>query len=126
MVSATAAYVKEVKDMPKYMMLWRANLNAPWPIDPTEVMQLNEMIAAAANDASVRSGQILETGFFSNGVSGYTISSGEDAKGVFASAVANFPWLEIEVHEIVDYEMGAEIARQVMEAKAEQMAAMKR
>jgi hypothetical protein len=30
------------------------------------------------------------------------------------------------VHEIIDYETGKEIARQVQKAKAEQMAAMKR
>jgi hypothetical protein len=38
----------------------------------------------------------------------------------------NYPWIEMEVHEIIDYETGKGIARQVLKAQAEQMAAMKR
>ena len=39
---------------------------------------------------------------------------------------AQYPWIETEVHEIIDYETGKEISRQVLKARAEQMAAMKR
>lgn len=38
---------------------------------------------------------------------------------------ANFPWLTAEVHEVIDYETGKEMTRQVMKAQAEQMVAMK-
>ena len=98
---------------------------ASWPLDPTEEMQLNEMMWAAI-DEELKGGRILEVGWFANGTSGYAISTEEDAKGVFASAFANYPWLQFEVHEIVDYETGKDIARQVLKNQAEQMAAMKR
>jgi hypothetical protein len=119
-----AAKVKEVNDMAKYMTLWRTNPSAQWPMDPIEAFELNEMMFAAI-DEGLKSGRILESGWFSNGTSGYTISSG-DVKGVFASAFANFPWIETEVHEVVDWETGKGIARQVLKAQAEQMATMQR
>jgi len=78
------------------------------------------MIFTAMDDA-LKSGQVLEFGWFSNGASGYSISSG-DAQGPFMRAFANFPWIEVEVHEIIDYETGKGIVRQVLK----QMAAMKR
>jgi hypothetical protein len=111
--------------MPKYITIWRSNPSAPWPIDPTEAMQLNEMKLATI-DEGLKSGRILEFGWFADGKSGYVISSGEDAKGVFTNAFANFPWIEMEVHEIIDYETGKEIGRKVLKAQAEQMAAMER
>jgi hypothetical protein len=94
-------------------------------MDPTEMMQAMEMMWTAI-DKDVKSGRILEVGWFSNGTSGYVISSGEDTKGVFASAFSNFPWVENEIHEVLDYETGKAIGRQVLKAQAEQMAAMKR
>lgn len=105
--------------MAKYMTIWRANPSAWVTLDPAEGLQLNEMMFAVV-DKELKGGRILEIGWFSNGTSGYTISSG-DVKGVFTSAFANFPWMEMEVHEIIDYETGKEIARQVMKAQAEQM-----
>jgi hypothetical protein len=109
--------------MAKFMTIWRPNPAAQWPIDPTEMWQLNEMTFAAMDEA-LKSGQVLEFGWFPSN-SGYAISSGE-AKDVFMRTFANYPWFQCEVHEIIDYETGKEIARQVQKAKAEQMAAMKR
>ena len=100
------------------------NPNAPWPIDPAEGLKLNEMLWAGI-DQGLKSGRLLEVGWFANAVSGYAISTA-DAKGLFAGAFANFPWSESEVHEVLDYETGKELARQVLKAKAEQMAAVKR
>ena len=102
--------------MPKYLTIWRRNPSAPWPIDPTEAMQLDEMTFAVI-DEGVKSGRLLEVGFFANGTSGYSISSGEDAKGILTSALANHPWSQFEVHEIIDYETGKGIARQVRKAQ---------
>jgi hypothetical protein len=110
--------------MAKFMTIWRANPSAPWPIDPAAVTQLYEMLLAAI-DEGLKSGLILEFGYFPNALSGYTIGSGE-AKDVFMSAFASYPWFQFEVHEIIDYETGKAIARQVLKAQAEQMAAMKR
>jgi hypothetical protein len=111
--------------MAKYMDLWRFNPSGPWPTDPTEAMQFFEMMWAAI-DKDIKSGQVLEFGLFENGTSGYVLRAGEDAKAEFMVGFANFPWIEMEVHEIIDYETGKEIARQVLKAQAEQMAAMKR
>ncbi|MGZ7194486.1 MAG: hypothetical protein ACXVIZ_11390 [Halobacteriota archaeon] len=83
--------------MPKYMTIWHRNPRAPRPVDPTEAMQLDEMTFAVI-DEELKSGRILEVGWFANGMSGYSISSGEDAKGVLTSALANYPWAQFEVH----------------------------
>ena len=110
--------------MPKYMGIWRVNQNAPWPLDAETRTQLLEM-AWAAIDEDLKSGFVLEFGFFPNATSGYAIVSGE-AKDVFGAAFGNYPWWEFEVHEIIDYETGKAAVRQVLKAQAEQMAAMKR
>ena len=110
--------------MAKYMILWRANPSAPWPIDPAAATQGFEMMLAIV-DEGLKSGHILEFGYFPNALSGYAIYSGE-AKDAFMIAFASYPWIEKEVHEIIDYETGKAVARQVLKAQAEQMAAMKR
>ncbi|HYC19397.1 MAG TPA: hypothetical protein VEF35_02090 [Candidatus Bathyarchaeia archaeon] len=109
--------------MVKYMTLWRANPDA-WPTDPNQVVQLNEMMFAML-DERLKSGQMLEFGYFENGKSGYAISTGDDAKAVFTSSSAIFPWFLTEAHEVLDYKTGKEILRHVKKAQAEQMAAMK-
>jgi hypothetical protein len=108
--------------MAKFMILWRANPSAPW-LDPAATQWFEKVFAAV--DEGLKSGLILEHGFFPNALSGYTIVSSE-AKDVFMRAFADYPWLQFEVHEIIDYETGKAIARQVLKARAEQMAAMKR
>jgi len=110
--------------MTKYMTIWRCNPAAPWPQDPAAATQWFEMVFAAV-DEGLKSGLYLEFGFFPNADSGYVIVSGE-AKDVFMRAFADFPWLQFEVHEIIDYETGKANARQVLKARAEQTAAMKR
>ena len=103
--------------MPKYMTIWRINPSAPWPIDPTEAKQRDEMRFAFL-DEGLKSGQLLEVGWFANGTSGYVISSSSyEAKDVFMTAFAYYPWFQYEVHEIIDYETGKEIDRQVLEAQ---------
>ncbi|MFZ1020344.1 MAG: hypothetical protein WCE82_06305 [Halobacteriota archaeon] len=110
--------------MAKYMGLWRFNPSGPWPTDPAAATQWFEMVFAEV-DKKIKSGLVLEFGLFPNGTSGYAIFSGE-VKDVFITAFADFPWILLEVHEIIDYETGKAIARQVLKAQAEQMAAMKR
>ena len=111
--------------MAKYMILWRVNPSAPWPLDPAALTQLNEMLFAR-EDEWLKSGLTLEEGFFPDAASGYAICSGE-AKDLFMAALTQYPWFQFEVlHEIIDYEAGKAAARQVLKAQAEQMAAMKR
>jgi len=110
--------------MAKYLIIWRPNPSAPWPLDPAAVTQLGEMMFASMDEA-LKSGLILECGYFLNGTSGYAICSGE-AKDMFKGTFTDYPWFEDEVQEIIDYETGKEVMRAVMKAQAEQMAAMKR
>jgi hypothetical protein len=93
-------------------------------MDPAVLTQLFDKMFATV-DEGLKSGLILELGFFPDALSGYAIMSGE-AKDVFMAAFADYPWIEHEVHEIIDYETGKAIARQVLKAQAERMAAMKR
>jgi hypothetical protein len=58
----------QVRDIVKHMSIWRANPAAQWPMDPTEVMQIMEMMFAAMDEA-LKSGQVLEFGWFANGSS---------------------------------------------------------
>jgi hypothetical protein len=113
-----------VKEMAKFLGVWRLNPNAPWPTDPVEMTKVAEMLFAAA-DNSFKEGKMLEFGFFPDGTSGYAITSG-DAKDEFRHTFSSFPWVVGEVHEIVPYETGKEVMRAVMKAQAEAMAAMKR
>jgi hypothetical protein len=110
--------------MAKYLTIWRANPAAQWPLDPAAATQLSEMMFAAMDEA-LKSGHVLEYGWFPNALSGYSISTGE-AKERFAIAFADYPWFEHEVHEIIDYETGKPVLRGVIKARAEAMAAMKR
>jgi hypothetical protein len=55
--------------------VWRQNLAAPCPEDPAEAYKLNEQIFAGV-DALVKKGELVEFGFFPDGLSGYAISTG--------------------------------------------------
>jgi hypothetical protein len=112
-----------VKEMTKYLVLWRANLNAPWSTDPAEGAKQSEMMLAVIDDW-LKTGEMLEFGFFPDGMGGFAISV--DAKAVFKQSGSLSPFILVEAHEIVPYETGKEIARGLMKAQAEQMEAMKR
>ncbi|HYA33291.1 MAG TPA: hypothetical protein VEG65_04780 [Candidatus Bathyarchaeia archaeon] len=60
-------------------------------------MQLDEMTFAFI-DEGLKTGRLLEVGWFANRNSGYSISSGRDARGILTSAFANHPWSQFEVH----------------------------
>ena len=109
--------------MTKYLIIWSINPNA-WPTDPSAAAQGMEMLYAGI-DEGVKSGRILEFGFFLSGNAGYAIDS-SDGKDQIMTSFLNYPWIERDVQEIVDYETGKEISRQVKKTQAEQMAAMKR
>ncbi len=104
--------------MARFVGIWRFNPSAPWPTDPTEAAQLNEMLFSQI-DKGLQSGG-MEMGFFLDGVSGCMISDGESIDA-FKSALALFPFFVVEVHEIVDYETGKRITRELLQAQAEAM-----
>ncbi len=103
----------------RFLGLWRFNPNAPWPTDPTEAAKVNEMIFAGV-DSMLQQGGMLEAGFFLDGRSGYTLGTGE-AVDAFRRAVGPYPFILLEVHELIDYETGKEVVRGVLKAKAEMM-----
>jgi hypothetical protein len=109
-----------VKEMAKFLGIWRINGTA-LPSDPVEQVQAIEMVLAQIDDA-LKAGQLQEFGFFPNGSSGYAILSGE-TKDAFGAAISFFPWMESEVHEMIPYETGKEITKEVLKV---QMEAMKR
>jgi hypothetical protein len=111
-----------VKEMAKIMTLWRYNLNAPWPIDPAEGEKLNEMMFAAIDDW-LKTGEMLEFGFFPDGMGGYAISG--DSKDVLKQSMSIGPFILVEPHEIVPYETGREIMKGLFKAQAEAAEAMK-
>ena len=97
--------------MAKSMILWHANPSAPWPMDPAQGDKMNELIFGGIDNA-LKAGAFLEFGFFPEGASGYAIFSG-DPKDAFKQSMLLWPFIEMEVHEIVPYETGKEIALKV-------------
>ncbi len=91
------------------------------PADPAEQTQAIEMMFAQL-DTALKEGQLEEFGFFPSGSSGYAIMSGESTDA-FGGAISFFPWMESEVYEMIPYETGKGIIKQVLKY---QMEAMKR
>jgi len=108
---------KEVKDMAKYLNLWRHSPTAPWPTDPVEAAKVLEMLFAGVENL-IKTGEVKEFGYFLDGTSGYIIMEGE-SKDMFRCSVSFSTFIEFELQEIVPYETGKEIARGVLKAQAE-------
>ena len=87
-------------------------------------MPLNEMMFAGI-DQALKDGELFEFGFFPNGVSRYAFNDG-DAKDQSPSSFVNYPWIIKDVQEVIPYETGKEMVRQVLKALESPMAAMKR
>jgi hypothetical protein len=102
--------------MAKYLTLWHLNPNAV-PLDPAEHVKLNEMLYAMM-DNMLKTGEITEFGFFLEVSAGYTMSEGGSAD-TFRKGTQFFPFVTVEVREIIPYETGKEILRGVMKARAE-------
>lgn len=98
--------------MARFLILWRTNLAAPWPTDASKAMKLNETMWAAI-DKFKKEGVLEDFGFFPNATSGYAIGKGE-ATDVFARVNMFLPYMHGEVHEIIPYEKGKGILREVM------------
>ena len=103
--------------MGRFLVLWRQNPQAPWPTNPVEALKLNEMMWAGL-DGQIQKGDVKEIGWFMDGSSGYVIAEG--ASTVILGDIAMFqPWIEVEVHEIIDHEEAKETFRAVLKAQAE-------
>jgi len=101
--------------MARFLILWRGNPLAPWPTDPSKVLELNEKMWAAL-DSSIKKGETKDYGVFPDGTSGYGICEGE-ATDIFRRANMFMPYILIEVHEIISYEKQKEIVRALLKAQ---------
>ncbi len=106
--------------MSKYLILWRVNPAAPWPLEPQKSLELQEKIWAVMDD-SMKRGLTKEYGIFPDGNAGYLIGEG-DATNMLRGASMFMPFVISEVHEIISYEKQKEILRDVIKL---QSAAMK-
>jgi hypothetical protein len=79
------------------------------PLDPAEHVKLNEMLYTRIGNM-LKTGEIMEFGFFLEGSSGYAISEGESAD-TFNLLTGFFPVITFEPREIIPYETGKEILR---------------
>ena len=102
--------------MAKWLNVWPYNLNAPWPMDPAEGEKLQEMMLSTIDNLS-KTGGFLEFGFFPDGIGRYAISTGE-SKDNLRRAWTFGPFIVAEVHEIVPYETGKEVMRELFKAQA--------
>jgi hypothetical protein len=103
--------------MGRFLVLWQQNPNAPWPTDAAERLKMNEMMMTAI-DGLIKKGEIEEFGFFLDGTSGYGISKGE-VTDAYRRVSMFQPYITAEVHEIIPFEKGWQISREVMKAKVE-------
>jgi hypothetical protein len=113
-----------VKEMARFLNVWHYNESAPWPTDPVEMAKVGEMMIAAI-DKALKTGDLLEFGFFPDGAGGYAISERE-AKDQLGGVAAFWPWCVATAWEMIPFEIGKEIYKGVWKAQTEAMAAMKR
>ncbi len=97
--------------MARFLMLVSTNWAAPWPTDPSEELEMEEMYYAALEEA-MKKGEIEDIGFFTDGQSGYAIVKGE-AADVYRMTLQN-PFYDYEIHEIIPLKKAKEIELAVL------------
>jgi len=105
------------KKMARYLIIWSQNPMAPFPMDPEGSLALNEKMWAALDDL-MKKGILSDFGFFLDGTSGYAIGEGT-GEVVFKNVSMFLPFMKSEVHEIISYEKGKELGREVAKALIE-------
>lgn len=103
--------------MARYLTLWQPNMAAPRHADPSENLKFVEKALATVGDL-IKKGEIEDFGFFPDARSGYIISKGESTD-VFRMWETFFPNILGEVHEIIPFEKGKEIALEAAKVRAE-------
>lgn len=110
--------------MAKYLILWRKNATAPWPLDPAELLTLYKMMWDAM-DLQMKSGEVKDSGYFLDGDSGYVLAEG-DAKNTLRAAAAFSPFYEVEVlEEVVSDQVAIEVFTEDLKDKIAFAEAMK-
>ncbi|MBA7601088.1 hypothetical protein ES703_08155 [subsurface metagenome] len=103
--------------MARFLVLWRPNLLAPRLKDPSENLKFIEKSFAVMDDL-MKKGEVEEFGFFPDANSGCIIKKGESTD-VFRMLEMFYPDILGEVHEIIPWEKGKEIALALAKAKVE-------
>jgi hypothetical protein len=107
--------------MARFFAIWHIIPTAPWPTDPSKLLEMEEMMWANI-DGLMKKGEIEQIGVFPDGYSGYLISKGEVAD-VYRNVSMFHPYIEFEINEIISLEKQKEVLRAVRKA---QIAAMKK
>ncbi len=102
--------------MAKYLTIWRQNPMAPTPMDPEGALALNEKMWTVLDDM-MKKGTLVDFGFFLDGTSGYAIGEGT-GENAFTSVSMFLPFMKSDVHEIISYERGKELTREICKAMA--------
>jgi hypothetical protein len=97
----------------RFLVLWRRNPVAPWPMDPAEYGKFQEKVWAGL-DALMKAGLMKEFGYFADGRSGYAIGEGE-ITDAFRSVSTFLPFYEADVHEMIPYGKGKETIKDAIE-----------
>ena|SRR5918999_6440410 len=91
--------------MPKYMILFKANTSA-WPSDSKQILAIWEG-AIAGSERLFKEGQLKEVGWFTN-TEGYAIVESDSKDKVLELVNHFFPFFSQEIHEIVPWERAKE------------------
>jgi hypothetical protein len=95
--------------MGKFLAIWTQSPTASWPIDPAEALKLNEMLWAGV-EGLMKTGEIVEFGWFLDGKSGYAIGEG-DSVTLFKNVNMFTAYFDMTIEEIIPYETGKEVNR---------------
>jgi hypothetical protein len=93
------------------------NPSIPWPQDPEEALKLNEMLWSFV-DGLMKKGEIIDFGWFLDGKSGYAIGEG-DSVTTFTNVNMFGTYFNMEVEEIIPYEVGKQVNRARLKALME-------
>jgi hypothetical protein len=104
--------------MVKYLSLWFANPNAPWPTDPVESAKLNEL-AWASLDHKLQTGDMEEIGF--SRMEDQDMLLRTEKPKISSAGCPDLPPSICEPHEVVPYETAKEVMRGVLKAQPEAM-----
>ena len=92
-------------DMPRYLVLYRAN-PASWPTDPKQVLAQLERVVAGTNYL-FKEGALKEVGWFTP-QEGYAIFEAGSKEKVLELVQPFFPYYSQDIREIVSWEKGAQ------------------
>ena len=101
--------------MTKFQIVWRRNVQAPWPADRTKIAEnLDEMFDAI--ERYMDAGMIKENGFFVDAHSGSFIFEGTSADVLKITSFFS-PVIAFDIKEIIPYEKGKNVMLESLHEK---------